>query len=94
MKLPGTTQASVLKALDEHHSWHRGGAWKWDTWSGTERVMKSLAREGWADVTEARPGVSDTYTITDTGREALRRHTEKVAAEYREARVIGSVLRP
>ena len=48
MKL-GSKQKSVLSAMCYHRTWYVGCGWLWDTLSGTEKVMRSLAKKGLVD---------------------------------------------
>lgn len=50
----GPRQARVLEALLRHGSWSCGGGWVWDTSSGTDRTLRSLARRGLVEVTTDR----------------------------------------
>jgi len=46
MRPLGKTQESVLQCLREHGSFSPFGGWVWDTWLGTERVLKTLVKRG------------------------------------------------
>lgn len=39
-------QSDVLRALQQHGSWHESCGWTWDTTSGTKRVLESLLKHG------------------------------------------------
>lgn len=58
----GSKQKDVLRALQQHQYWFKGGAgWLWDTDSGTERVMDALVRRGLATVENRKvPGTDRT----------------------------------
>jgi hypothetical protein len=50
----GSVQKSVLCDLERHGWWSASGhaGWVWDNTSGTERIMRSLVRAGYAVVAE------------------------------------------
>jgi len=63
----GDNQRSVLKALQRHGSYRRGGAWVWNSWSGTERILESLVKRGLVEVIDPRVNVP-TYRLTEAGK--------------------------
>jgi hypothetical protein len=56
MRKLGRVQQDVYAALKLHGSWSLGCGWLWDTYSGTQRVMDSLVRAGYATSTEGQGG--------------------------------------
>lgn len=56
MKKLGRIQQAVYAALRNHGSWSPECGWLWDTYSGTQRVMNTLVRAGYATSTEGQGG--------------------------------------
>lgn len=70
----GENQIGCLRSLAEHRGgiWSAGCGWLWDTYSGTERIMRSLARHGYAEINvENLPygRTKTSFAITPKGRE-------------------------
>lgn len=70
----GENQIGCLRSLAEHRggAWFAGCGWLWDTYSGTDRIMRSLARHGYAEIrTEDLPygRTKTSFVLTPKGRE-------------------------
>jgi DNA-binding PadR family transcriptional regulator len=70
----GDNQRSVLNCLKRHGYYRRGGAWIWNSHSGTEKILDSLVRRGLVAITEEnvrpatmRPVIKVTYRLTEAG---------------------------
>lgn len=91
-RLP-TSQQLALEALVMRHTvdgWRRTSSFRWDTPSGTEKVMKSLVKRGLAEIkmvtVEIYKGTRDvvTYLPTPEGREMFLA-VQRARAERRRA---------
>jgi len=66
----GEVQLGCLDALERVGKFP--GAWKWDTMSGTRRVLDTLVNRGLVDRLDYGVPRYGRYTINDAGREVLR----------------------
>lgn len=44
----GSTQANVLQALRNHKYWHPYCGWVWTGVAGTEKILETLVKRGYA----------------------------------------------
>jgi len=78
MKKLGRLQQEVYETLKRHGSWPHPSCWLWGTASGTQRVMDSLVRAGYATSTEGHGGskilyhpISEIKAVHNTDRDQI-----------------------
>lgn len=69
----GENQIGCLRSLAERRpsTWFAGCGWLWDTYSGTDRIFRSLVRHGYVlveDIPVAHGRTRTTFNITPAGR--------------------------
>lgn len=71
-RLGKTQRWCLMEMAKRRDGWYPGCGWVWDNWSGTDRIMASLARRGLVERTGTGTQGYGVYSITDAGREVVK----------------------